>query len=137
MPSQTQNYFGYPIRASLFNGEDKFFQENPSVSGMAAEDNTIILNPYSDNKINMNAVARNEGFRLYLKNNKIKPRFKLTQKQKDLFIGTPYEGKTQAQKETFIARVITKDPSAKYITPEQQKEIDSIYQQALIETNNN
>ena len=78
MPSQTQKYFGYPIRTSLFNGEDKFFKENPSVSGMASEDNTIILNPYSDNKINMNAVARNEGFRLYLKNNKIKPKFKKT-----------------------------------------------------------
>ena len=39
--------FGFKIRTKLFSGEDEFFKNRPEVAGMAAEDDTIILNPYS------------------------------------------------------------------------------------------
>ena len=39
--------YGIGVRPDLYEGEDKYFKENPHVAGMAAEDDRIIMNPYS------------------------------------------------------------------------------------------
>jgi hypothetical protein len=111
---------GYKIRNKLFPGEDSYFKNNPNVTGMASESGDIILNPYSSKDINKNSVAKNEAFRLYLKDKNMTPDFEITKEQIEFFKNTPYEGNQKAIKETIAARIYADDPSAK-ATEEQRK----------------
>lgn len=101
------------IRAKLYDGEDTYFKANPHVAGMAAEDNRVILNPYSTNSSEeQSAVAKNEQLRIFMRNMDERPEFNVTQAQHDSFKGTAYENDPQAMMETILARVATNDPSA-------------------------
>ena len=111
--------FGFKIRTKLFPGEDKFFKNRPDVAGMAAEDDTIILNPYSKlSKKNLGLVAQNEALRLKMRKENFTPDIDVTDKQKDFFKGTEYENNPQAMRQTIFARIYSGDPSA-MATPEQ------------------
>jgi hypothetical protein len=117
---------GYPIRQDLYPGEDSFFQGRPEVTGMAAEDNSIILNPYSGLRPEeSDAVALNEALRLYMRNNNFQPNLTLTPQQKSFFQGTEYEGAPEARN-TILSRILTNDPSAGQTTLRQRKEADRL-----------
>ena len=117
----SKKLFGFPIREKLYPGEDKFFMERPEVAGMAAEDNTIILNPYSSlSKKQLGAVAENEALRLKMRQDKFVPEFEVTPDQVKFFEGTEYADDPTAMKQTILARVYSGDSSAK-ATPAQKK----------------
>ena len=106
----------------LEEGELDFFKKRPEVAGMATDDNKIILNPFSKNSpAEQQAVAQNEALRLFMRQQGIKPKFKLTDEQKEFFKGTEYEKDPSAANQTILARILTGDPSAKNATPEQIK----------------
>jgi hypothetical protein len=103
---------GYPVRNNLFPGEDQFFKGSPHVGGMASETGDVILNPYSPPNVNHDAVARNEAFRLMLRDLGTTPEFPVTPQQKSQFVGTKYETDEPALKSTIAARIYSGDPSA-------------------------
>jgi hypothetical protein len=105
--------FGKKIRSKLFPGEDKFFKERPEVAGMAAEDGSVILNPYSSlSKKELSAVAQNEALRLKMRDDDFDPKFDLTEDQLKFFKGTEYEKNPKAMRQTILARIYSGDPSA-------------------------
>ena len=117
-----ESKLGYPIRKKLYPGEDSFFQGNPFVGGMAAEDSSVILNPYSSlGSQELDAVALNEAMRLFQQDNNFHPNINLTPNQKQFFKGTPYENSPQV-KNTMMSRILTNDPSAGDTTLRQRKE---------------
>ena len=113
--------FGFKIRTKLFPGEDKFFSDRKEVAGMAAEDDTIILNPYSSlSKQQLGSVAQNEALRLKMRKEDFTPSIDITDKQKAFFKGTEYEKKPKEMRQTIFARIYSGDPSA-MATPEQKQ----------------
>jgi len=125
---KSKNTFGYNVR-NLSKEEDAWFKNNPNVAGRAVfEDKSIILNPYSKLKDSeKQAVARNEGLRLWMNENKVVPNIKVTEEQLNSFKGTEY-GKKENEaslKQTIISRIVSGDPSAK-ATEEQKKEAERI-----------
>jgi hypothetical protein len=119
---------GYPIRSKLFDGEQTFFRQNPTVTGMAAEDGTVILNPHSNLQPHeKEAVARNEALRLHMRDAGITPSFGLTPEQQSYFKGTAYEGADKEVRQTIVARILSGDPSIK-ATDEQRTEAQRILQ---------
>lgn len=123
--AQDERVLGYKVRAP-FQGEDKYFKENPKVSGMAAEDGSIVLNPYSGlSSQEKSAVAKNEAYRLLMRDKNIVPSFELTDQQRNFFAGTPYEKNEVAMKQTIVARILSGDPSA-IATPSQIQEANEI-----------
>ena len=107
------------VRKKLYSGEDKYFKENPNVTGMMTEDNKVIINPYSNlSDEEKQVVIRNEIIRLNFKNNNIIPNIKITDKQREFFKNTPYETNEDAMKQTIMARVLTNDPS---VNPTQEQ----------------
>lgn len=109
---------GYKVRDTLFGGEDEYFRKNPNIAGMASESGDIILNPYSPPNVNRDAVARNEAFRLFLRDKNLTPNFGLSEEQIRSFSGTAYGSNDDALKQTIAARIFSGDPSAN-ATPEQ------------------
>lgn len=76
------------------------------------EDNKVIINPYSNLTDNeKQAVIKNEKIRLNFKENNIVPDIDITEEQRALFKGTPYENNEDAMKQTIVARIMTGDPS--------------------------
>jgi len=120
--------YGYEVR-SPYAGENAYFKSNPSVAGMAAQDNKITLNPYSKNSPSeQRAVAKNEAVRLWLNQNGVNPDFKLTPEQMSTFSGTEY-GKPENVshlRNTILARAIAGDPSVGKLTPEQEQWVAAI-----------
>jgi hypothetical protein len=124
----TFNTLGYPVRKP-YESEDKYFKANPNVAGMATEDGAVILNPYSTlSDTEKQAVALNEAYRLYMRENKIVPKFELTEEQKKFFTGSEYANNPDAAKQTIVARILSGDPSAK-ATARQQAEAKKIADQ--------
>jgi hypothetical protein len=118
------DYFGYSVREP-YPGESQYFKANPNVSGMAAEDDRIIFNPYSKG-VNRDAVGRNEAVRLWLRQHKVTPDFGVTEAQTQQFRGTPYEGDLNALRSTILGRIISGDPSAGDITEQQRAFAESV-----------
>ena len=106
--------FGFKIRSKLFPGEDEFFRSRPEVTGMAAEDDSIILNPYSSlSKKEQGLVAQNEALRLKMRKDNFAPEFSVTPEQIKFFEGTEYADNPQAMRQTILARIYSGDPSAR------------------------
>lgn len=101
-----------------YSSELEYFWQNPNVAGMAAEDNRVILNPYSPlSAEEKSAVAQNEIARILMRTGAVPPpRFPLTAAQSGTFGGY---GSLQDQRETVAARIATGDPSAGDPTREQ------------------
>lgn len=104
-----------------YESELEFFKKNPSVAGMASEDNRIVINPFSKlSERELDAVRMNEAARVYVRTMKL-PRFSLTKEQSETLSGTAYESAPSAdRKATLIARIISGDPSAGNATDEQK-----------------
>jgi hypothetical protein len=122
-----------PIPAEFFrNPEDSeldYFKSNPTVSGMAAEDNRVILNPYSKlSKKEKDAVALNEYGRIIMRTNpQFSPNFKLTDEQtKFLGSNTYKDAPEQDRMATIAARLLSGDPSAGTPTIDQLKFVNSL-----------
>jgi hypothetical protein len=113
--------YGIDIRQDLFPGEDDYFRKNPQVTGMAAEDNRIIMNPYSTLKdTEKKAVMRNEAARVHMRVGNIEPpRFALTPEQEKAFAG--YSENPLDRLSTVAARILSNDPSALTPTAEQKE----------------
>lgn len=101
------------IRNRLYPGEDAYFRANPGTAGMAAEDNRVILNPYSPlSASELDAVARNEAARIHMRTKDFRPNFVLTPEQETALRGTSYEhADPQDRRETIAARHYSGDPS--------------------------
>ena len=118
--------YSYPLRDKLYSGEDEYFKANPNVGGMAAEDNQVIINPYSPlSDEEKEAVRMNEVARLAMRNGYERPTFELTPEQQEYFNtmnnGKPYSTDEQDIRETIIGRILSGDDSAGNVTPEQKK----------------
>jgi len=97
--------------------EVEFFRKNPKVAGMAAEDNKVILNPYSNlNEDQKNAVLLNEAARVVMRRPGLGPTFGLTDQQKAQFQGY---GAGEDIRATVAARILSNDSSAGTPTQEQ------------------
>ena len=111
--------YGVGLRDVLYPGEDAYFKANPNVAGMAAEDDHIIINPYSTLKDNeMQAVMMNEAARVLMRKGAVpKPTFALSPKQMEKF--KTYSKDMDDIRQTFAARMLSGDPSAIEPTDEQ------------------
>ena len=118
--SQMKAPGGYGVRQP-YQGEMDYFKANPTVTGMAAEDNRVILNPFSNlDPKQKQSVLLNEAARLWMRQNNIVPEFNLTEQQKKAFANTPYGDDELALKQSIVARILSGDPSALDVTPEQR-----------------
>jgi hypothetical protein len=98
-----------------YQSEMDYFKKNPNVAGMAAEDNKVILNPYSNRRPEeYQSVAINESSRILMRENpKYSPKFELTPQQKSFLDSTSYRNASEEErKATIAARILSKDPSA-------------------------
>jgi lysozyme len=94
-----------------------YFSQNKNVGGMATEDGKVIINPYTNlSDKEKKAVAMNEYSRLEMWKGK-RPTFELTPEQRETF--KDY-GSEQDIRETVVGRIVSGDPSAGNITPEQK-----------------
>ena len=121
--------FTAPVRTKLYPGEIEFFKKNLNTTGMAADDNSVILNPYSKlNDESKQSVIRNETARIFMRTNEFYPQFDLTPEQKETFKEYPKytKGNNRSVKETIAARALSGDSSAGILTPEQQQFVESL-----------
>ena len=118
--------YGVGTRPDLFPGEDDYFRQNPNVAGMAAEDNRIIMNPYSKlNDTEKQAVMLNEAARVHMRTGLMPPpRFTLTPEQESAF--AKYSQDPVDRASTIAARLLSGDPSALKPTPEQQDYVQQL-----------
>lgn len=109
------------LREELFDGEDSYFKGRPDVAGMAAEDGSVVLNPYSPlNADQKYAVYMNEAARLYMRKNGT-PTFDLTESQSNYLNGNDYKSASDDDRRaTVIARILSGDSSISDPTDEQR-----------------
>lgn len=116
--------WGYEVR-DPFDSESNYFWQNKHVAGMASDDGRIVLNPYSTLKPHeLDAVARNEAARLYMRERKFNFDFDPTPEQVQSFRGTAYERDPFNMKATILARAISGDPSAGTLSQRQREWVD-------------
>ena len=118
--------YGIGLRPDLYPGEDEYFKKNPTVTGMAAEDNRIIMNPYSTlTDAEKQAVMMNEAARVHMRVGNIQPpRFALTPEQEKAFAG--YSADPVDRLSTVAARILSNDPSALTPTAEQTEYVQNL-----------
>lgn len=96
----------------LYEGESKFFRNNPNVAGMASEDNEVLINHFSPlSEKEKNAVFKNESIRRNFNMNGV-PNISLTREQEANLAGTSYSNASnQNRVATTLARIMSGDPS--------------------------
>jgi len=124
-----RNRYGMPER-TLYDSEFQYFKANPGVAGMAAEDNAVILNPFSRlSEKEQDAVRMNESARLLMRGDFEKPNFALTPEQQSFLSNTEYANADEANRQqTVAARLLSGDPSAGRGTPEQMEYVSRLRQ---------
>lgn len=129
-----------PVTFGLYGGpfseraphssERDFFFANPSVGGMASEDNRVVMNPFSGlSQREKNAVRNNEMARLLMRvNPSYRPDFSLTPEQSSTLQGLPHYANApqDAQRETIAARIYSGDPSGGLPTEEQSRFVEAL-----------
>lgn len=125
--------YGIGVRDELYPGEDEYFKANPNVTGMAADDDKVILNPYSTiTKKDKDLVMLNEAARVHMRKGIMeRPNFDLTQEQLDMPLG---EGKLMKDyskdindiRQTITARILSGDPTAGKPTPAQLEYVNQL-----------
>jgi hypothetical protein len=120
--------YGIARREVLYPGEDKYFRNNPHVAGMAADDDKIIMNPYSTLKdAEKQAVMLNEAARVHMRKGLMPaPRFDLTPDQLRTF--HKYSKDINDLQQTIAARLLSGDPSAGKATPQQMEYVQQLRQ---------
>jgi hypothetical protein len=110
--------YGIGLRPDLYPSEDEYFKKNPTVAGMAADDDRIIMNPYSTlADTEKQAVMLNEAARVHMRRNYDTPRFELTPEQLTR-LGN-YSKDENDIRQTIAARILSGDPSAGEATTDQ------------------
>jgi hypothetical protein len=112
-----------------YESELEYFKSNPTVSGMAADDDKIILNPYSNlSKQEQDAVALNEYGRIVMRTNpQFAPNFLLTDEQNKFLGSNSYKDAPEQDKmATIAARLLSNDPSAGTPTIDQLKFVNQL-----------
>lgn len=104
-----------------YPSEDDYFKSNPSVAGMAAEDNQVVLNPYTGLTPQQQfAVYENELARIKMRSGGFKPDFNLTPQQNQFLDSNTYATAGQDDRRaTIAARLFSGDSSAGQPTSEQ------------------
>jgi hypothetical protein len=96
-----------------------FFRNHRDVAGLAADDNCVVINPYSGRSEQENkAVMLNEAARVVMRRESLIPRFDLTDEQLEVFGSY---GPIDSIRETIAARILSRDPSALVPTEDQLK----------------
>jgi hypothetical protein len=99
-----------------YSSENAFFKKYPNVTGMATDDNQVILNPHSTiNEKEKDSVLKNERIRVLMKMYGA-PNFYITPEQQSSFNGY---GSQNDIASTIAARIFSGDPSAGTTTNEQ------------------
>lgn len=124
-----KGYYGVGLREQLYPGEETYFKANPNVAGMAAEDDRIILNPYSKlSPAEKSAVMMNEAARVHMRRGLVEaPRFDLTPEQEQAF-STYGDRKLDTMRQTLAARILSGDPSALTPTSDQLEYVKRLRQ---------
>jgi hypothetical protein len=100
-----------------------FFRRS-RVPGYAADDGNVVINPVPEPGVNYEAVRLNEHIRQLIRKKAIpQPTFQLTPEQQQRFgnYGSPEDITA-----TIAARIVSGDPSAGTVTPEQQMWVNQI-----------
>jgi hypothetical protein len=120
-PIATERVAGPLKRLMHFLGHETDDAALPD-DGMAADDDMVILNPYSTlNEREKQAVLMNEAARVHMRKRNIEPpRYDLTPEQTEAFKNYG-GGDADAMRQTLAARILSGDPSAGKATPEQQE----------------
>ena len=120
--------YGVGLRDQLFPSEDEYFKANPNVAGMAAEDDKVIINPYSKiSEKEKEAVMLNEAARVHMRNKMIDaPNYDLTPEQLEKF--GSYSKDPNDIRQTIAARILSGDPSAGQPTQAQQEYVGRLRQ---------
>ena len=120
--------YGVGLRDQLFPSEDEYFKANPNVAGMAAEDDKVIINPYSKiSEKEKEAVMLNEAARVHMRNKMIDaPNYDLTPEQLEKF--GSYSKDPNDIRQTIAARILSGDPSAGQPTAAQQEYVNRLRQ---------
>ena len=132
MPSISAGFpkgiYGVGLRDQLFPGEDEYFKANPHVAGMAADDNKVIINPYSKiSEKEKESVMLNEAARVHMRNKLIDaPNYDLTPEQTEKF--GSYSQDFNDIRQTIAARILSGDPSAGQPTQAQQEYVSRLRQ---------
>ena len=132
MPSISAGFpkgiYGVGLRDQLFPGEDEYFKANPHVAGMAADDNKVIINPYSKiSEKEKESVMLNEAARVHMRNKLIDaPNYDLTPEQTEKF--GSYSQDLNDIRQTIAARILSGDPSAGQPTQAQQEYVSRLRQ---------
>ena len=132
MPSISAGFpkgiYGVGLRDQLFPGEDEYFKANPHVAGMAADDNKVIINPYSKiSEKEKESVMLNEAARVHMRNKLIDaPNYDLTPEQTEKF--GSYSQDINDIRQTIAARILSGDPSAGQPTQAQQEYVSRLRQ---------
>jgi hypothetical protein len=127
VPDFDKAVYGVGVR-DIDPGEDKFFKEHPNVTGMATEDNKIIINPYSTlSEKEKQLVMMNEAARVHMRRGMIEaPRYDLSPEQSKAFAN--YSKSLEDQRQTIAARILSGDPSALQPTPDQLEYVGKLRQ---------
>ena len=122
--------FGAPER-NPYAMERGYFYANPHVAGMAAEDNAVVMNPYSQlSPQELNAVRLNESARINMRQQGY-PDFDLTPEQNAYLDTTEYRNAPlQERSATIAARELSGDPTAG-ITTDQQRMFVKLLRQRM------
>lgn len=103
-----------------FPAELEWFSRENTIAGYSAEDDQVVLNPYADlSRAQFASVLHNEAIRIFMRKLSLRPDIDLHHDQIAKFAGTPYEHNFDALRETIIARIISRDPSAGRVTQKQ------------------
>ena len=118
-----------------FEGEIAYFKQNPNVSGMATDDNKVILNPFSGLKDSeYQSVAINESSRILMRKPQYRPDFDLTDEQVRFLDSTTYRNASEDdRKATIAARLLSGDPSGGVPTSEQSVFVNDLKQALKME----
>lgn len=108
---------GVPQREP-YPSEDAFFKKNTHISGLAADDDSVVLNPYSNlSPTERHCVALNEAARVVMRRDpELQPIFDLTPEQLSSFQSY---GSLNSVRATVAARILSGDPSALRPTADQ------------------
>ena len=119
----------YDLLREPFQSELDYFDKNRNVTGMAAEDNKIILNPYSSlNEQQKDSVIKNEATRILIRTGQVeKPSFDLTEEQNKYLDNSTYKNASEDdRKATIAARLFTGDTSGQNATEDQMNYISKL-----------
>lgn len=114
-------------RDSLYGLEHLYFMNNPNVAGMAADDGSVVLNPYIAMPIQQErSVYENELARLFMRETGVPP-VEITPEQNAFLDGNTYRNANpDDRRATILARILAGDPSSGRPTQNQLEAVEEM-----------